>query len=68
MLRNKSRPYLFSNSLPPAVVGASLKVFDLLTSSSGLRDTLEENTTYFRKQMTAAGFNIAVRPNPAAPP
>ncbi len=58
MLRQRSRPYLFSNSLAPAIVGAATKVIDLLVSSSDLRDKLEENTKYFREKMTSAGFNI----------
>jgi len=58
MLRQRSRPYLFSNSLAPAIVGASLKVFDLLSSSTHLRDQLEVNTHYFKQQMKAAGFDI----------
>ena len=49
MLRQRSRPYLFSNSLAPALVGASIKVFDLLSNDTSLRDKLEENTTYFKK-------------------
>jgi len=58
MLRQKSRPYLFSNSLAPAIVGASLKVFEMLSGSTALRDKLEENTKYFKKGMEAAGFDI----------
>ncbi len=58
MLRQKARPYLFSNTLAPAVVGASLAVFDLLSASTELRDRLEANTAYFREQMSAAGFDI----------
>jgi glycine C-acetyltransferase len=58
MLRQRSRPYLFSNSLAPAIVGAATKVIDLLSSSSGLRDKLEENTKYFRAKMKEAGFDI----------
>lgn len=58
LLRQRSRPYLFSNSLAPAIVGASLKVFDLITNNTSLRDTLEENTAYFKQKMTAAGFDI----------
>ncbi len=58
MLRQRSRPYLFSNSLAPAIVGASIKVFDMLTRDNTLRDILEENTQYFKKEMTAAGFDI----------
>ena len=58
MLRQKSRPYLFSNSLAPAIVGATSKVIDLISSSSDLRDKLEKNTKYFREKMIAAGFDI----------
>ena len=59
MLRQRSRPYLFSNSLAPAIVGASLKVFDILENDTSLRDRLEANTNYFRSQMEAAGFDLA---------
>lgn len=58
LLRQRSRPYLFSNSLAPAIVGASIKVFELLSSSTTLRDQLEWNTDYFKKGMKAAGFDI----------
>ncbi|KAH3762308.1 alpha-amino-beta-ketobutyrate coenzyme A ligase [Pelomyxa schiedti] len=58
ILRQRSRPYLFSNSVPPPLVGAYLKVFDILSSSTELRDTLERNTLHFRKRMKAAGFNL----------
>ncbi len=58
MLRQRSRPYLFSNSLAPAIVGASIKVFDMLANDHSLRDQLEENTKYFKKEMKAAGFDI----------
>jgi len=58
MLRQRSRPYLFSNSLAPAIVGAATKVIDLLSDTTHLRDKLEENTSYFRAKMTAAGFDI----------
>ena len=58
MLRQRSRPYLFSNSLAPAIVGAAIKVIDLLSASSNLRDKLAENTSYFRDKMTASGFDI----------
>lgn len=58
MLRQRSRPYLFSNSLAPAIVGASLKVFEMLSSNTNLRDKLEENTAYFKRGMRAAGFDI----------
>ena len=58
ILRQRSRPYLFSNSLAPAIVGASLKVYDMLSKDTSLRDTLENNTNYFKKGMEAAGFDI----------
>lgn len=58
MLRQRSRPYLFSNSLAPAIVGASLKVFDMISTDTSLRDKLEENTNYFRNGMEAAGFDL----------
>lgn len=58
LLRQKSRPYLFSNTLAPSITGASIAVIDLLSESTELRDKLEENTRYFRKKMTAAGFDI----------
>lgn len=58
MLRQRSRPYLFSNSLAPAIVGASIKVFELLEHDTSLRDRLAENTTYFKKGMIEAGFDI----------
>ena len=58
ILRQRSRPYLFSNSLAPSIVGASIKVFDLLSTDTSLRDKLEWNTTYFRTEMENAGFNL----------
>lgn len=58
VLRQRSRPYLFSNSLAPAIVGASIKVFDMLSNDNTLRDQLEENTAFFKKGMKAAGFDI----------
>jgi len=58
LLRQRSRPYLFSNSLAPAIVGASIKVFELLEKDTSLRDTLEWNTNYFKKGMKEAGFDI----------
>ena len=58
MLRQRSRPYLFSNSLAPAIVGASIKVFEMLESDTSLRDKLEKNTKYFKKAMQKAGFDI----------
>ncbi len=67
MLRQRSRPYLFSNALPPAVVGASLAVFDLLEGTTELRDRLEANTMRFRGRMTAAGFAIKPGIHPIVP-
>ncbi|MEH0157738.1 glycine C-acetyltransferase [Limibacter armeniacum] len=58
LLRQRSRPYLFSNTLAPSIVGASIAVFDLLSSTTELRDKLEDNTKYFRSKMTEAGFDI----------
>ena len=58
ILRQRSRPYLFSNSLAPAIVGASIKVFEMLENDTSLRDKLEENTIYFKQGMKAAGFDI----------
>jgi glycine C-acetyltransferase len=58
ILRQRSRPYLFSNSLAPAIVGASLKVFDLISDDTSLRDKLEWNTNYFRTEMEKAGFDL----------
>jgi glycine C-acetyltransferase len=58
MLRQRSRPYLFSNSLAPAIVGASIKVFDMLANDNSLRDKLEDNTNFFKKEMKKAGFDI----------
>lgn len=58
MLRQRSRPYLFSNSLAPTIVGASIKVFEMLAKDNSLRDKLEENTLYFKKGMKSAGFDI----------
>ncbi|MDH7445204.1 glycine C-acetyltransferase [Aquimarina sp. 2201CG14-23] len=67
MLRQRSRPYLFSNTVAPSIVGASIKVLDLLSSSTSLRDKLEENTKYFRSEMTAAGFDIVPGDHPIVP-
>ncbi len=67
MLRQRSRPYLFSNTLAPSIVGASIKVIDLLTSSTALRDKLERNTTIFREGMVAAGFDIIPGTHPITP-
>tara|TARA_B110000467_G_C18324290_1_gene487716 strand:+ start:222 stop:1412 length:1191 start_codon:yes stop_codon:yes gene_type:complete len=67
MLRQRSRPYLFSNSLSPAIVGASLEVFKLLNGSTELRDTLESNTTYFKKGILEAGLDIKEGDSPIVP-
>lgn len=67
MLRQRSRPYLFSNTLAPAIVAASLKTIELLTETTELRDRLEANTKYFRKNMTARGFNIRPGNHPIVP-
>ncbi|WP_103864675.1 glycine C-acetyltransferase [Aquimarina sp. I32.4] len=67
MLRQRSRPYLFSNTVAPSIVGASIKVLDLLSSSTALRDKLEENTKYFRSEMTTAGFDIIAGDHPIVP-
>lgn len=67
LLRQKSRPYLFSNTLAPAIVGATIKVIDLLSSSTDLRDKLERNTAYFREAMTQAGFDILPGEHPIVP-
>ena len=67
LLRQRSRPYLFSNTLAPSIAGASIAVFDLLSQTTTLRDTLEENTQYFRKKITAAGFDIKPGTHPIVP-
>ncbi len=67
MLRQRSRPYLFSNSLAPSIVGAATAVFDLLSETTTLRDKLMDNTAYFRKAMTAAGFDIREGIHPIVP-
>lgn len=67
LLRQRSRPYLFSNTLAPSIVGASIAVLDLLEKSTELRDKLEENTLYFREKMTAAGFDIKPGTHPIVP-
>jgi len=67
MLRQRSRPYLFSNSLAPSIVGAANKVFDILSSDTSLRDRLEANTTYFKKQIIEAGFDIKPGDSPIVP-
>ena len=67
MLRQRSRPYLFSNTLAPAIAGASVAVLDMLSETTELRDKLEANTTYFREKMTAAGFDIKPGFHPIVP-
>ncbi|GHG53150.1 glycine C-acetyltransferase [Streptomyces griseocarneus] len=67
LLRQRSRPYLFSNSLAPSIVGASLRVLDLLTESGDRRARLRENTALFRKEMTAAGFDVLPGEHPISP-
>ena len=66
-MRNKGRPYLFSNTLAPAIVGATIKCLEILTASTELRDRLEENTKRFRKEMTEAGFDIVAGEHPIVP-
>lgn len=67
ILRQRSRPYLFSNALAPSIVGASIAVMDMLTETTELRDKLETNTLYFRKAMTDAGFDIKPGTHPICP-
>ena len=67
MLRQRSRPYLFSNSLAPSIVGASIAVIDMLSETTALRDKLWENTKYFREKITAAGFDIKPGEHPIVP-
>jgi glycine C-acetyltransferase len=67
ILRQRSRPYLFSNTLAPSIVGASIAVLDMLTETTDLRDKLERNTQYFRTKMTAAGFDIKPGDHPIVP-
>ncbi len=67
MLRQRSRPYLFSNTLAPAIVGASIEVFNILSETTDLRDKLERNTKYFREAMTKAGFDIKPGVHPIVP-
>lgn len=67
LLRQRSRPYLFSNTLAPSIAGASIRVLDLLSESTALRDKLERNTLFFREQMTAAGFDILPGEHPIVP-
>lgn len=67
MLRQRSRPYLFSNTLAPSIVGASIRVLDLLSETTELRDKLADNTGYFREKMTEAGFDIKQGTHPIVP-
>ena len=67
LLRQRSRPYLFSNSLPPHVVAAGIKAFEMLSSAGELRERLRANTAYFRERMTAAGFDIKPGVHPISP-
>ena len=67
LLRQRSRPYLFSNTLAPSIAGASIAVFDLLSQTTALRDQLEINTQYFREKITAAGFDIKPGTHPIVP-
>ncbi|MBI3820580.1 MAG: glycine C-acetyltransferase [Planctomycetes bacterium] len=67
LLRQKSRPYLFSNTVAPAIVGAAIRVIEMLSSTNALRDRLEKNTHYFREQMSAAGFTIRPGVHPIVP-
>ncbi|NVJ85708.1 MAG: glycine C-acetyltransferase [Algoriphagus sp.] len=67
LLRQRSRPYLFSNTLAPSITGASIAVFDLLSETTELRDKLEDNTKYFRAKMEAAGFDIKPGEHPIVP-
>jgi glycine C-acetyltransferase len=67
MLRQRSRPYLFSNTLAPSIVGASIAVLDMISETTNLRDQLEFNTNYFRTKMTAAGFDIKPGDHPIVP-
>lgn len=67
MLRQRSRPYLFSNSLAPSIVGAAIKVFEILSSSTELRDKLENNTAYFKEKIIEAGFDVKEGDSPIVP-
>jgi len=67
LLRQRSRPYLFSNTLAPSIVGASIEVFSMLSETTALRDKLEQNTKYFRTEMTKAGFDIKPGEHPIVP-
>src|SRR5579875_3155549 len=67
LLRQRSRPYLFSNTVAPSIVGASIAVLEMLTETTELRDKLEYNTKYFRQKMTQAGFDIKPGDHPIVP-
>src|SRR5690606_18969059 len=67
MLRDRSRPYLFSNTLAPSIVGASIKVLDMISETTELRDKLEANTQYFREKMDKLGFDITPGTHPIVP-
>jgi glycine C-acetyltransferase len=67
LLRQRSRPYLFSNTLPPPLVAAGIRVFEMLSSTTSLRDRLEENTRYFRSAMSETGFDIKPGVHPIVP-
>jgi glycine C-acetyltransferase len=67
LLRQRSRPYLFSNTLAPSIVGASIEVFNMLSETTELRDMLEQNTRYFRQEMTKTGFDIKPGEHPIVP-
>ena len=67
LLRQRSRPYIFSNTVAPAIVAAGIKVFDMLSGTTALRDKLEENTIYFREKITATGFDIKEGSHPIVP-
>ena len=67
MLSQRSRPYLFSNSLAPSIVGAAIKVFEILSSSTELRDKLEDNTAYFKEKIIEAGFDVKEGDSPIVP-
>ena len=67
LLRQRSRPYIFSNTVAPAIVAAGIKVFDMLSGTAALRDKLEENTIYFREKMAATGFDIKEGSHPIVP-
>jgi glycine C-acetyltransferase len=67
LLRQRGRPYLFSNTIPPVIVAAAIKVIDIISKSTERRDKLEKNTKYFRDKMTAAGFDIKGKDHPIAP-